>query len=273
MVPEQLEPLGEAALGDGHAQGTGFDWPRLRALDETAPLRWVNRGFHDMLAAPGPSLFYGVVLALMGWLLTTFYGGATGLALTTGFLLIGPFLAVGLYDISRQLEAGRRPDFTATLSAWRDNLPAIGFYALILMLSLAVWMRVSVVLIALFIPEGVESFGDLLGRLLHTPDAWVFVCVYLAVGALLAAFSFAASAVALPLLRDHARADAITAMIVSFQLMRHQPRVMALWAAIIVLAIAAGFITWFAGLVVTVPLIGHATWHAYRDALEFDART
>ena len=72
------------------------------------------------------------------------------------------------------------------MSAWRDNLPAIGFYALILMLSLAVWMRVSVVLIALFIPEGVESFGDLLGRLLHTPDAWVFVCVYLAVGALLA---------------------------------------------------------------------------------------
>ncbi len=257
---EHIEPPVDAALGDGGPAGTGFLWPRLRDLGHAAPLRWVGRGFHDMLAAPFASLFYGVVLALMGYLLTTFYGGAIGLALTTGFLLIGPFLAVGLYDLSRQLEAGRRPpDFAASLSAWRDNLPAIGFYALILMLSLAVWMRVSVVLIALFIPEGVESFGDLLARLLKTPDAWVFAFVYVAVGAFLAAFSFATSAVALPLLRDHASADAISAMIVSFQVIRRQPRVMALWAAIIVLAIAAGFITWFAGLVVTVPLIGHAT--------------
>jgi uncharacterized membrane protein len=194
------------------AAESGFHWPLLRDIKLSAPLRWVNCGFHDMLAAPVASLFYGVVLAVMGYLLTHFYGGAVGLALTTGFLLIGPFLAVGLYDISRQIETTNSAQLAPTLSAWRDNLPAIGFYALILMLSLAVWMRVSVVLIALFIPSGVESLQDLLAILLRSPDAWVFALVYITVGAVLAAFSFASSAVALPLLRDHPTADAVSAM-------------------------------------------------------------
>jgi uncharacterized membrane protein len=260
----------EVAADDGAE--TGFQWPVPREVGLSAPLRWVDRGFHDMLAAPAASLFYGCVLAAMGYLLTHFYGGAVGLALTTGFLLIGPFLAVGLYDISRQIERNASASLSPTLTAWRDNLPAIGFYALILMLSLAVWMRVSVVLIALFIPNGVQSFHDLLLALLRTPDAWVFAFVYTAAGAVLAAFSFASSAVALPLLRDHPTADAISAMIVSFQVIRRNPKPLLLWAAIIVVAIAAGFITWFVGLVVTVPMIGHATWHAYRDTLDFTAQ-
>ncbi len=251
----------------------GFHWPILRDVGLSAPLRWLNRGFHDMLAAPIASLFYGCVLAAMGFLLTHFYGGAIGLALNTGFLLIGPFLAVGLYDISRQLEHHRSAHLGATLSAWRDNLPAIGFYALILMLSLAVWMRVSVVLVALFIPSGVQSVGDLITALLRSRDAWVFALVYTTVGAVLAAFSFASSAVALPLLRDQPTADAISAMIVSFQVIRRNLRPMLLWALLIVAVIAAGFITWFVGLVVTVPLIGHATWHAYRDTLDFNLKT
>ena len=249
-----------------------FHWPVLRDIGLSAPLRWVNRGFHDMLAAPVASLFYGCVLATMGYLLTCFYGGAVGLALTTGFLLIGPFFAVGLYDISRQIEHHQSASLVVTLSVWRENLPAIGFYALILMLSLAVWMRVSVVLIALFIPSGVESLSDLIKALMRTPDAWVFPLVYMTVGAALAAFSFASSAVALPVLRDHPNADAISAMIISFQVIRRNPRPLMLWALIIVAMTTAGFITWFVGLVVTVPLIGHATWHAYRDTLDFSAK-
>jgi uncharacterized membrane protein len=254
------------------AAESGFHWPLLRDIKLSAPLRWVNCGFHDMLAAPVASLFYGVVLAVMGYLLTHFYGGAVGLALTTGFLLIGPFLAVGLYDISRQIETTNSAQLAPTLSAWRDNLPAIGFYALILMLSLAVWMRVSVVLIALFIPSGVESLQDLLAILLRSPDAWVFALVYITVGAVLAAFSFASSAVALPLLRDHPTADAVSAMIISFQVIRRNPKPLLLWAALIVAATTAGFVTWFVGLVVTVPLVGHATWHAYRETLDFETR-
>lgn len=244
------------------------DWPRTRRVPLTAPLHWLGRGFADLLAAPRASLFYGVLLALMGLLLTRYYGGAVGLALTTGFLLIGPFLAIGLYDVSRQLEHGTPARLRPTLTAWQANLPAIGFYALILMLSLAVWMRVSVVLVALFIPAGVESLLELLAALLERPDAWMFALAYASVGAVLAAFSFASSAVALPLLLDRASMDAISAMIVSFSAIRANPRPMLLWAALIVVLCAAGFATWFVGLAFTVPLIGHATWHAYRDCVE-----
>ena len=100
----------------------------------------------------------------------------------------------------------------------------------------------------------------------------MFTLVYMTVGAALAAFSFASSAVALPLLRDHPSADAISAMIISFQVIRRNPRPLLLWALIIVAMTTAGFITCFVGLVVTVPLIGHATWHAYRDTLDFSVK-
>lgn len=241
--------------------------PTVRTIGYAAPLHWLGRGFDDMLHAPAASLFYGAVLALMGWTLVTWYGGAIGLALTTGFLLIGPFLAVGIYDLSRQLESSHSLDPLQSLTAWRANRPAIGFYALILMLSLAVWMRVSVVLVALLVPQEFETVTELLQQLLADAGLWVFLVLYLLIGAVLAAFSFAVSAVALPLLLDHPEMDAISAMIASFTAIRRNPGPMALWAATIAVVIAAGFMSWYVGLVITVPLVGHATWHAYRQLI------
>lgn len=243
--------------------------PEVRIIGVTAPLRWLGLGFRDMLAVKSASLFYGSVLACMGWALVTWYGGAIGLALTTGFLLVGPFLAVGIYDLSRQLEQTRtKAALRTSLVAWQVNRPAIGFYALIFMLSLAVWLRISVVLVALLVPSGFDSPSDLLGMLVASPGAWVFLILYLGIGALLAAFSFAISAVALPMLLDRAEMDAISAMITSFQAIRSNPGPMALWAVVIVLLTGAGFLSWFIGLIVTVPLVGHATWHAYRQLVE-----
>lgn len=244
-----------------------FVWPTVLTLPPTAPLIWLSRGFNDMLREPVPSLFYGVVLAAMGWLFTRYLGGAIGLALSTGFLLIGPFLAVGLYDISRRIETGEPVELRPTLTAWRANAPAIGFFALILMLSLAVWMRVSVVLVAFFLPEGVETLQGLLLALRTSPDMWTFILIYMVVGGFLAVFSFATAAVSLPMLLDRKRMDAITAMIVSVNLIRTNPAALGLWAVLIVALVAAGFATWYLGLVVTIPMIGHATWHAYRASL------
>lgn len=250
-----------------------FAWPQVRPVPLRAPLYWLARGFDDLLAAPAASLFYGTVLALMGFGLTQWFGGAPGLAMTTGFLLVGPFLAVGLYDISRRLAGGQRVRLVDTVTAWRGNFPAIGFFALILMLSLAVWLRVSVVIVALFVPDGVDSVAGVVRLLQGSPEAIVFALAYLTAGAVLAAFSFATSAVSLPMLLDRRTMDAITAMIVSFQVIRANRRAMALWAAIIVALTAGGFLAWFAGLVFVVPLIGHATWHAYRDCVVPDEPT
>lgn len=253
--PKQYEGSAEAVL------------PEVRRAPLEAPLRWLGLGFSDMLRAPHHSLFYGAVLALMGYLLVNYYGGAVGLALTTGFLLMGPFFAVGIYDISRRLEYGVKPDFLQSTIAWRANLPAIGFYALILMLSLAVWMRISVILVALLVPAGIESGFELLELLIASPGAWLFLALYLGIGAALAAFSFATSAVALPMLLERYEMDAISAMITSFQAIRRNPRTMALWAVMITTLTAAGFLSWYLGLVIVVPLIGHATWHAYREVV------
>ncbi len=242
--------------------------PGIRRVDNASPLRWLGSGFRDMVSMPLGSLFYGVVLATMGYLLTTYYGGAVGIAFTTGFLLVGPFLAIGLYDLSRHRESGAPAPFAASLTAWRANLPAIGFYAVILMLSLAVWMRVSVVVIALFFPAGIESIHELFAALGASPDAWAFVIVYVLVGAVLAMFTFATSAVALPMLLDRTEMDAISAMIVSFNTIRLNVVPMLGWGAMIVALTVAGFVTWFVGLVFVLPMIGHGTWHAYRDCVE-----
>jgi len=248
--------------------GAEFKLPGIRNIDNLAPLRWLGSGFHDMLAMPAASLSYGAILALMGYLLTHYYGGATGIAFTTGFLIVGPFLAIGLYDLSRRRAVGEPTQLALTLTAWRGNFPAISFYAVILMLSLAVWMRVSVVVIALFFPDGIESVNELFTALGGSADAWVFVVIYLVVGASLAMFAFATAAVALPMLLDRTEMDAISAMIVSFNAIRVNLVPMAWWALIIVVLTTTGFLSWFIGLVFVLPMIGHATWHAYRECVE-----
>ncbi len=237
-----------------------FVWPKVKPLAPGALRRWFAAGWADLAAAPGPSLAYGAALALMGFLLTQYFGGAVGIALTTGFLLVGPFLAIGLYELSRRRERGEAARLAPSLVAWKANFPAIGFYALALTLLLAVWIRVSVVVVALAFPEGRVDWA--------APDTWVFAAAYTAAGGVLALFVFATSSLSLPLLLDRRDMDTISAAIVSFNALRGNFAPMLAWAACIVLLTAAGFATYFAGLVVILPLVGHMTWHAYRESID-----
>jgi len=236
-----------------------FVWPRVNTLAPGAFRRWLAAGWADLAAAPAASLFYGVVLAVMGFLQTRYFAGAIGIALTTGFLLVGPFLCIGLYAISRQRESGQRVRLAPTLTAWRENSPAIGFYALALTLLLAVWIRVSVVIVAAFFPNGHINWDS--------PEAWMFAAAYAVALSGLALFVFATTSLSLPLLLDRRDMDAITAAIVSFNALRTNFVPMLTWAASIVLFAALGFATYCVGLAIAVPLIGHMTWHAYRESI------
>jgi uncharacterized membrane protein len=243
----------------GNADAAAFVWPQVRPLAPGATLRWLRAGWADFAAMPAPSLFFGIVLAGMGFLLTRFFGGAVGIALTTGFLLVGPFLAIGLYELSRQRESGRPPRLSAALVAWKANFPAVSFFALALTLLLAVWIRVSVVVVALFFPDGRIDWTD--------PEVWIFAASYTLAGSGLAIFVFATTSLSLPLLLDRRDMDPVTAAIVSFAALRRNFMPMLGWAATIVALTAAGFASGCLGLAVTVPLIGHMTWHAYRESI------
>jgi uncharacterized membrane protein len=232
--------------------------PKVNRVRPGAVARWLRAGWQDLRATPGPSLFYGGVLAGMGLLLTRHFGGAVGLALSTGFLLMGPFLAIGLYELSRRHERGFARSFAGSLQAWRLNFSAICFYAVALTLMLAVWIRVSVVVVALFFPEGRIDW--------LAPESWIFVGAYAIAGSGLALFVFATTWVSLPLLLDRRELDTISAAIVSVGALRANFRAAVAWGATIVVLTAIGFATLSAGLVVVLPLIGHATWHAYREA-------
>lgn len=243
-------------------------FPTIRQVDAGAPLRWLKAGWHDLRRAPAASLFYGVAFAAMGALLHVYLRDDPGvtLGLATGFTLVGPFLAIGLYDISRRLQDGRPVRLLETLTAWRANIGGVGLFAVVFMLVMATWVRVSVVIVALFFSGGMPTMKTFLAQLL-TLDNLAFAAIYAGVGALFATFVFAISVVSIPLLLDRS-IDAITAMIASFVTLVRNPGTLAVWAAIIVAAVGIGMLPFYLGLVVTGPLIGHAAWHAFRDLVE-----
>lgn len=246
-----------------------YRFPQVRHIVAKGVIGWLPKGWEDLRAAPAASLFYGIVLAAMGFVLARFVSAAAyELALVTGFLLVGPFLAMGLYDISRRRERGEGVAFASTLTAWKDNVPAIGFYAVILALLMAVWIRVSVVVVALFFEGGMPTTETLVHDILTSENGLFFVAAYGAAGAGFALLVFSTSVVSLPMLLDRAKMDTLTAMIVSFNAVRMNFGPMLLWGAIIVALTAIGFATYYLGLIVVMPVIGHATWHAYRAVVE-----
>jgi uncharacterized membrane protein len=256
-MPEQSTPVEE------------FRFPEVNVLQPGAPWRWLKRGWSDLRAAPAVSLFYGLVLASMGVVLGRYFRDAAyELAFATGFLLVGPFLAMGMYDVSRRRERGQRVALLPTLTAWKANVPAIGFYAVILALLMAVWIRVSVVVVALFFEGGMPSASTLLRDLADSESGLFFLFAYAAAGFGFALLVFATSVVSLPMLLDRERMDTLTAMITSFNALRQNFLPMLAWASMIVALVVLGFATFYVGLVLVVPWIGHATWHAYRETVK-----
>jgi uncharacterized membrane protein len=255
------------ALAD-RARATRSTIPGVRHVSVTAPFGWLAAGWRDFMAAPLASAFYGLVFAAMGGLIVYVFRHAYQYVwgLTTGFLLVGPFFAIGVYELSRQRERGEAPALGPTLTAWRPNVGSIGIFALVLGVLLLVWSRASLVVIAVFFPDEMPSLANFMANAL-SGDHLEFLLAYFAVGGFFAVLTFAIAVVSVPMMLDR-NTDGIVASLTSIRACIDNLPAMVVWGLLISVVIGAGFLTWFAGLVVTVPVVGHAAWHAYRAIVE-----
>lgn len=241
-------------------------YPEVRGVGFDAPGRWLAAGAKDLRRARGASLFYGACFAVGGWLIQVVFAQAYALfaGLITGFLLLAPFLAMGLYDLSRRMERGEAPRLAVTFTAWRPNLGNVGVLAGVLTVVLLVWARASMVIFALFFEASrLPTFADVVHAIvsLEQPE---FAVAYFLTGGLFALIVYTISVVAVPLMLDRGT-DAVSAVITSARACARNPGPMLLWASCIAVLTAIGLATMFFGLIVIMPVLGHATWHAYRD--------
>jgi uncharacterized membrane protein len=241
--------------------------PAIKRVEVLRPLLWLRLGWGDFRRAWPASLTYGLLFAALGWLLMAWARDSTHLtlALLSGFALVAPFLAIGFYASSSRIEHGLDPrgpfQFITPL---RRNPGSIGLFALMLAFVLSVWERLSALLVGLLLKNDLVANGYFSLALLIDADHLGFVIAYLVLGAILAGLVFCLAAVSLPMMMDRP-VDMVTAVITSLLAVLHNPLPMLVWAGLIVALTLIGMLTAFVGLVLLFPLLGHATWHAYRD--------
>ena len=267
---ENMSGTGKLQRWVGEVSGIEETWnPKWqRHLPAQAPFEWLAKGWRDLITYPMLSLSYGLavfaVSFLIIWLLF-----ATGrdyflFPAVAGFMIIAPLLATGLYLKSSRLERSEPVSLGSMLRVRPMAGPQVFFTGLLLCMLMLLWMRAAVLIYALFF--GVRPFpglGHVTQLLLTTPTGWAMLAVGIFIGALFAGFSFAISVFSIPMLLDQ-RIDAFTAMGVSVVLVWNNLRPMLVWGAIVLGLFLASVATALVGLVVIFPLLGHATWHAYK---------
>lgn len=240
-----------------------------------APWNWLARGWRDLCAVPVMSLAYGALFCAAGWLAAYWLDRLELTSLTPvlagGFMLITPLLAAGFYEMSRRLEKGEPVTVRAVAQACTAAIGRLSFFGIVLFFGYFAWVQLSFLLLGLFLDGSeVPEASQFIQSLIFTKAGLGLLFTSVILGGVLAAMVFTLASVAVPLLlaKD---VDAVTAMATSARAVGKNPGPMLLWAAIIGGHMALGLATLFVGLVVIFPLLGHATWHAFRDLVEVDA--
>ncbi len=223
-----------------------------------------------MAGHPGIAGFYGGVFWFMALILGAVFRAKPEYTMTiaSGCLLIGPFLAMGLYDVSRRREDGSGPELGRSVTCWETHIRSMAMLVLVLIVLELLWGRASLVVFAVFFNTGMPSTASVMDAVFN-PQNWEFVAVYTVVGGGFAMLVFSISAVSIPMILDR-DTDAISAAITSLEVVFHNTAVMLLWGAtIVVLVVGSLMLPLGLGLLVVGPLLGHATWHAYRGAVHW----
>lgn len=240
----------------------------ITTLRTAQVFQWLAMGWRDMRASLGISAFYGFSFWMMALVLGAVFRSNPEyvMSIASGCLLVGPLLAMGLYDVSRRREQGRVPELGASLTCWDANLRSVGLLLLVLMVLELLWGRASLVVFAVFFNTGMPSTTGVLHAVFN-PENWEFVLVYALVGGAFAALVFSMAVVSIPMILDR-DADAISAAITSLDVVFQNPGVMVLWGACIAVLVTLALLAPAGvGVLLVGPLLGHASWHAYRSAV------
>ena len=257
-----LEPLPTLRKPDRPASPHARDLPASSALD------WLQAGWQDLRTAPWSSLAYGLFLTLMSytvlWALHASHLLYLALPAISGFLIVGPFLAVGLYEKSRRLAQDQQIAFSDMLVFRPASGAQLAYAGLLLGLLILFWLRAADLLYALFF--GLVPFpgaAEALTNALTTPRGWALIGTGTMVGGLFAAFAFAISVLSIPMLVSR-KSDALTAMGLSFVMTVQNLRPMLAWGVVVAFGIGLSAVTGLIALIVLFPVLGHGTWHAYQ---------
>lgn len=233
----------------------------------------INRGMSDFMRAPKYGLTFGLLYCLGGILVVASVAALHMTYLTypvaAGFALIGPLVAIGLYEVSRLIEQGEALSWSKVIRSILDQTgKEIGWMSFVVLFVLIVWLYQVRLLLALFLgSESISTMKDFMTVVMTTPQGWMFLAVGNVIGVILSVVLFSLTVVSFPMLLDR-DVDFITAMVTSVRAVAHNPGPMLVWAAVIGVLLAIASIPFFAGIIVVMPVLGHTTWHLYRKLVE-----
>jgi uncharacterized membrane protein len=252
--------------------------PGVLPIDSKQPLVWLYRGLKDIGHSPWLSLAHGLIIAMGGGLITGLAYDRFWLlaSAVSGFLVVAPVLATSLYAMSRAIERNEAVNLRLLFKTWTQwqtlqNNEPVSYWCLVrfgLLLALAGtgWVLTSSALITLLAPVAIHTPMDFIRHVVLNSDSYLFE-LWLMLGGLMAAPVFASSVVAMPLLLDR-QVNTLQAVLTSWKVVLTHPMPMVLWAFLIMGLSMLGVLSLFLGLIVIVPILGHASWHAYRDLVD-----
>lgn len=272
------KPLPAPSHGSGQGPEPALQLPHVRHIHSRQTLHWLYLGLKDMCHAPWLSLLHGLVIALCGGLIAGLAHDRFWLlaGAVSGFLVVAPVMATSLYAMSRAIEKKEAVNLALLRNTWtrwqrqRKQEP-VSYWCLVrfgVLLGLAgtAWVLTSSALITLWAPLPINTPMDFIRHVVLKPDNYLFE-VWLLLGGLMTAPVFASSVVSMPLLLDR-EVTTLQAILTSWKVVLTHPVPMALWSFLIMGLSLLGFLTLFVGFLFIVPLLGHASWHAYKDLVD-----
>ena len=245
--------------------------PKVKKITLEDPWKWLSLGWHDVKAAPYFSLPYGLIFVAVSYLIIwgLIDGGMFFMLplLAAGFFLSAPILGLGLYGISRSLEENNKVEFCQIQKSWNSNPVHISAMGIILMLIMLFWMLASILVFIMFFNNPTLEWNNFFSEVFFSGKNNLFVIMGILFGGVIALFTFCISVITVPLLMDRP-IDFMTAINTSVAAVRKNPKELMLWAYLIAMMVCMSFLTYFVGLLIAMPVIGHATWHAYRALVE-----